>query len=129
MSDFPRWKYALVAIVLALGLLYAAPNVFRPQPAVQVSANRGGAVDAALQKKVEDTLGESKIPYQDVAIQGDGFFEIGEGNPTGPASALNPTMYTRAGNFSVSTSRWMESAFKGLRTSCRRLSISVGTAP
>src|SRR6185437_9781063 len=71
MSDFPRWKYALVAIVLALGLLYAAPNVFRPQPAVQVSANRGGAVDAALQKKVEDTLGESKIPYQDVAIQGD----------------------------------------------------------
>jgi len=71
MSDFPRWKYALVAIVLALGLLYAAPNVFRPQPAVQVSANRGGTVDAALQKKVEDTLDESKIPYQDVAIQGD----------------------------------------------------------
>ena len=71
MSDFPRWKYALVAIVLALGLLYAAPNVFRPQPAVQVSANRGGTVDAALQKKVEDTLDKSKIPYQDVAVEGD----------------------------------------------------------
>jgi len=71
MSDFPRWKYALVAIVLALGLLYAAPNVFRPQPAVQISANRGATIDASVQKKVEDTLDKAKIPYQDVAIEGD----------------------------------------------------------
>jgi preprotein translocase subunit SecD len=71
MSDFPRWKYALVAIVLALGLLYAAPNVFRPQPAVQISANRGATIDAGMQKKVEDTLDKAKIPYQDVAIEGD----------------------------------------------------------
>ncbi len=71
MSDFPRWKYALVAIVLALGLLYAAPNVFRPQPAVQISANRGATIDAGVQKKVEDTLDKAKIPYQDVAIEGD----------------------------------------------------------
>src|SRR5690348_3259821 len=71
MTDFPRWKYALVAIVLALGLLYASPNVFRPQPAVQISANRGATVDAALQKKVETTLTQAKIPYQDVEIQDD----------------------------------------------------------
>src|SRR6185312_5208015 len=71
MTDFPRWKYALVAIVLALGLLYASPNIFRPQPAVQISANRGATVDAALQKKVETTLTQAKIPYQDVEIQGD----------------------------------------------------------
>ncbi len=71
MSDFPRWKYALVVIVLALGLLYALPNVFRPQPAVQISANRGATIDTALQKKVESTLDQDKIPYQDVAIEGD----------------------------------------------------------
>ncbi|HEX7130349.1 MAG TPA: protein translocase subunit SecD [Rhodanobacteraceae bacterium] len=71
MTDFPRWKYALVAIVLALGLLYASPNVFRPQPAVQISANRGATVDAALEKKVESALTQAKIPYQEVAIEGD----------------------------------------------------------
>ncbi|HEX6613696.1 MAG TPA: protein translocase subunit SecD [Rhodanobacteraceae bacterium] len=71
MTDFPRWKYALVAIVLALGLLYASPNVFRPQPAVQISANRGATVDAALEKKVEATLTQARIPYQEVAIEGD----------------------------------------------------------
>ncbi|MGN6740833.1 hypothetical protein, partial [Dyella sp.] len=26
MSDFPRWKYALVALVLLFGILYALPN-------------------------------------------------------------------------------------------------------
>jgi len=71
MTDFPRWKYALVAIVLALGLLYALPNVFRPQPAVQVSANRGYTIDATLQKKAQDALTQAKVPYQDVAIEGD----------------------------------------------------------
>src|SRR5512146_3356488 len=71
MTDFPRWKYALVAIVLALGLLYASPNVFRPQPAVQISANRGATVDAALEKKVQATLTQARIPYQEVAIEGD----------------------------------------------------------
>src|SRR6185437_151970 len=71
MTDFPRWKYALVAIVLALGLLYASPNVFRPQPAVQISANHGTTIDTALQQKVEATLTQAKIPYQNVGIEGD----------------------------------------------------------
>jgi len=71
MTDFPRWKYALVAIVLALGLLYASPNVFRPQPAVQISANHGTTIDTTLQQKVEATLTQAKIPYQNVGIEGD----------------------------------------------------------
>ncbi|MEO6968733.1 MAG: protein translocase subunit SecD [Rhodanobacteraceae bacterium] len=71
MTDFPRWKYVLVAIVLALGLLYALPNVFRPQPAVQISANRGAVVNAALQQQVTSALTTAKVPYQDIAISAD----------------------------------------------------------
>ncbi|TAN00462.1 MAG: hypothetical protein EPN40_03895, partial [Rhodanobacteraceae bacterium] len=37
MIDFPRWKYWLVGIAMVLGLLYASPNAFRPQPAVQIA--------------------------------------------------------------------------------------------
>jgi flagellar hook protein FlgE len=43
----------------------------------------------------------------DVAIQGDGFFEVGPGAPSGPASAIAPTAYTRAGNFTVSTDGYL----------------------
>lgn len=71
MTDFPRWKYALVVIVLALGLLYALPNVFRPQPAVQISANRGAVVNAALQQQVTTALAQAKIPYQGVTTGSD----------------------------------------------------------
>ena len=62
MSDFPRWKYALVVIVLLLGIVYALPNVFPPQPAVQISGNRGATVDAALKTKVQDILATAKTP-------------------------------------------------------------------
>lgn len=61
MSDFPRWKYWLVLVSLILGVIYALPNVFQPQPAVQVSANRGHVVDAALQQRVQDVLKEHGI--------------------------------------------------------------------
>jgi preprotein translocase subunit SecD len=62
MSDFPRWKYALVVIVLLLGIVYALPNVFPAQPAVQISGNRGATVDVALKTRVEGILAAAKTP-------------------------------------------------------------------
>lgn len=62
MSDFPRWKYAIVVLVLLFGIVYALPNVFPPQPAVQISGNRGATVDAALKTKVEGILATAATP-------------------------------------------------------------------
>ncbi len=71
MSDFPRWKYLLVAIVLVLGIVYALPNVFLPQPAVQVTANRNGVVDQALEQKALGALKQQNIAYQSVELKND----------------------------------------------------------
>ena len=71
MSDFPRWRYALVAIVMLFGIVYALPNVFVPTPAVQVSATHGAAVDASLQQKIADALAKQHIPYTGLAIKHD----------------------------------------------------------
>lgn len=68
MSDFPRWKYALVLVVLLFGILYALPNAFPPQPAVQISGNRGAAVDAALKGKVQALLATAKVPATTVDV-------------------------------------------------------------
>jgi preprotein translocase subunit SecD len=57
MSDFPRWKYALVALVMLFGLIYALPNAFPPVPAVQVTANRDAPpINQAVQEKVQAAL-------------------------------------------------------------------------
>ena len=71
MNDFPRWKYILVAVVLLFGVIYALPILFPQQPAVQVSANRGGNVDEALKEKVLGILQTKKIDFKDVELNGD----------------------------------------------------------
>ena len=71
MSDFPRWKYALVALVLLFGIVYALPNAFPPVPAVQVQANHGAPLDATVQQKVADALAKQKIAYTGLGIDGD----------------------------------------------------------
>jgi len=72
MSDFPRWKYALVAIVMLFGVLYALPNAFFPVAAVQVSANRGSApIDQSIQQKVTAALTAQHIAATNVSVQGD----------------------------------------------------------
>jgi preprotein translocase subunit SecD len=71
MSDFPRWKYAVVVLVLLFGIFYALPNVFLPVPAVQVSANRGGTVDEALKSKILGILHDNQIPVGAIDVAAD----------------------------------------------------------
>jgi preprotein translocase subunit SecD len=71
MSDFPRWKYALVAIVLVFGFLYALPNAFVPVPSVQVIASRGAVLDAGIEQKVAGLLKQQNVPYSALALSGD----------------------------------------------------------
>jgi preprotein translocase subunit SecD len=68
MLEYPRWKYVLVLTVILLSLLYALPNLFPQDPAVQVSANRGHQVDAALKQRITGVLGQQKIPFKRVDI-------------------------------------------------------------
>ncbi|HEY8682364.1 MAG TPA: protein translocase subunit SecD [Rhodanobacter sp.] len=72
MSDFPRWKYALVALVMLFGIVYALPNAFVPTPAVQVTANRDAPpIDQAVQQKVAAALAAQHIAPGEVSVQGD----------------------------------------------------------
>jgi flagellar hook protein FlgE len=72
--------------------------------AAQVGLGVGlGSVDNLMTSGAVQTTGNPL----DVAIQGDGFFQIGEGAPTGPASAIAPTAFTRAGNFTVNSDGYL----------------------
>ena len=39
MNRYPLWKYPLILMVVVLGFIYAAPNLYRPDPAVQISGS------------------------------------------------------------------------------------------
>ena len=56
MLEFPRWKYALVAIVTLLALAFALPNFFGTDPALQVARKNRQAMDDAARQTVESLL-------------------------------------------------------------------------
>jgi len=68
MNDFAKWRYALIAVVLILGTIYALPNAFLPQPAVQISTNRGGTLDQTLKEKVQGALEKDKLAFKSIEL-------------------------------------------------------------
>jgi preprotein translocase subunit SecD len=62
MNRYPLWKYAFIGIAVAIGLLYALPNLFGESPAVQVSPLKATlSADAALMGRVEQVLVKAGI--------------------------------------------------------------------
>ncbi len=56
MLEFPRWKYVVILLVVLLSALYALPNIYPQDPSVQITPNRGFAIDDALNQRVEASL-------------------------------------------------------------------------
>src|SRR5258708_32839211 len=56
MLEYARWKYLLVAAVLLLGLLFALPNVFGEDPALQVARKDHNPVTSDAAQTVESFL-------------------------------------------------------------------------
>jgi len=71
MLEFPRWKYFVILLVLAISALYALPNVYQSDNAVQITANRGASLDDALRARVQADLEKAGLTPKSVAIEGD----------------------------------------------------------
>ncbi len=71
MKPFGIWKYFLILIVLSFGLIYASPNLYAPDPAIQISYNDSTlSPDLKLQKRLtkvlEDNISENKVPEVEI---------------------------------------------------------------
>ena len=71
MNRYPVWKYAILVIVLLVGVLYTLPNFFGEAPAVQVSSVKTTVkVDAAVQQQVEEVLKAAGLTPDLVTLDG-----------------------------------------------------------
>ena len=61
INQYPLWKYVLILAVLLAGLLYALPNLYGEDPAVQVSTLRGAELDPALVDSMQLALREGGL--------------------------------------------------------------------
>lgn len=68
-ENFPAWKYALLVIVLLVSVVYALPNIYGEDPAVQIIGLKGSPVDEAVAKQVTDVLTENNLEYGKVTLE------------------------------------------------------------
>ncbi|MFA6015153.1 MAG: protein translocase subunit SecD [Gallionellaceae bacterium] len=69
MNRYPLWKNLLVVAVIALGLIYALPNLYGESPAVQVLPLRANLkADTALLQQVQDTLIAAQIDAEALSL-------------------------------------------------------------
>ncbi len=61
MLDFPRWKYVLVALVMLIAALFAVPNVFGEDPALQVERKNRAPMDDFARQSIEELLRKQQI--------------------------------------------------------------------
>ena len=68
MNQYPAWKYLLVILVLVVSTIYALPNLYGEDPALQVTSTRTAQVDITTQEKVQKLLTEAGIRYDSIGL-------------------------------------------------------------
>ncbi|NNC54433.1 MAG: protein translocase subunit SecD, partial [Pseudomonadales bacterium] len=120
MNRYPLWKYLVLLFALSLGLIYALPNIYAPDPAIQVSGQSSALqigeaelakVRAALDKKdidfksavLEDNRLLVRLPDRDAQLLA----------KTATQHALGLDNYVVALNLAPTTPQWLRSVGAG----------------
>lgn len=69
LNKYPLWKYLLLGFIVLFTLLYAAPNLYGEDPAIQISATRGAKVELTTLSQVETLLSEANITPKSTVLE------------------------------------------------------------
>ena len=69
LNRFPLWKNLLVVLVVIVGFLYSAPNLYGEDPALQVSAARGAEVQASTLDDVKKILDTHSLKFKSAVLE------------------------------------------------------------
>jgi len=69
LNRYPLWKYLLIVAVLALGLIYATPNLYPDDPAIQISgASSTQTIQQSDLQRIELALNEAGIETKGIEL-------------------------------------------------------------
>jgi preprotein translocase subunit SecD len=64
INQYPLWKNLLIVLVLVICTIYALPNLYGEDPALQVTSARAGSLEPGLQDRLIGLLEEAGISYK-----------------------------------------------------------------
>ncbi len=70
VNRYPAWKYALMGIIILLSTLYALPNLYGEDPAVQVSPAKMVKFDQSTVQTIEQALKKAGLAPKSVEFDG-----------------------------------------------------------
>lgn len=112
MNKYPLWKYILVIVVVILAFIYALPNVYGEDPAVQISAASNQALSDSDLQKINAALASTNIePIAEQAEQKTLLIRFRNEDQQSKARELLQTAlgkgYTVALNLASATPKWL----------------------
>ena len=112
LNHYPSWKYALLLIVLAVGSLYALPNIYGSDPAIQISATRNNVVDSEVESKALEVLKNANVNLRRSVLDDKGLLLRFDGveQQLKAADGLRDALgenYTVALNLAPATPSWL----------------------
>ncbi len=70
MNQYSVWKYLLIVIIVAIGIIYALPNMYGKDPALQITSSRGFDLPVGLTGTIDDALVVEQINFSSSEQQG-----------------------------------------------------------
>ena len=114
LNQYPSWKYVLLIVVLAFGSMYALPNIYGSDPAIQISATRNNNVDSEVESKALAVLKSANINLRRSVLDDKGLLLRFDGveQQLKAADGLRDALgenYTVALNLAPATPSWLRS--------------------
>ena len=73
LNKYPLWKYLIVLVVFLLGLFYAAPNIYAPDPALQIAGQSSTQIiDDTILRRAKKALEQDGVGFFGETIDDNG---------------------------------------------------------
>ncbi|MYM57667.1 protein translocase subunit SecD [Vibrio sp. OCN044] len=69
LNRYPLWKYLMVVLTIAIAALYALPNIYGEDPAIQITGARGASVDMSTLDSITQALNEKGLSQKSIALE------------------------------------------------------------
>ncbi|WP_439259636.1 protein translocase subunit SecD [Lonepinella sp. BR2930] len=69
LNRFPLWKNLMVIFMIAIGALYALPNIYGEDPAVQISGTRGQQANETTLSDVQSLLTSNNLQPKSILLE------------------------------------------------------------
>ena len=114
LNRYPLWKNLMVIFLVAIGVLYALPNLYGEDPAVQISGTRGQEADSSVLSEVQTVLKDNNLITKSVVLE-NGSILVRFDNTDAQLLAKDKiteklgTNYSVALNLAPATPKWLSS--------------------